>query len=884
MKATVHTKKALLALLVPALMMQQSLAQTTEDQEPTVALEALEGTISSQPQEQVGEQILTRRTLDEQMVQNSHDLVRYNTEVDVAEIGRYGNKGFAIRGVDGNRINMNIDGVALPESEANEIFSPYGYMYEGRFNPDVEIMNSVRIHAGADSLISGSGAVGGSVTYNTKRPTDLIKGDKNWGGYAKVGYTQKNEEWLTAAGLALANNKVEAIINYAHRDGRETKNHDMRRSDKARLDPTYLFPSEEMPHRAPNGDTASSIYPDALKYEQDSVLGKFYYHVNDSHRIGVHGMYQKRENLINIDSKNITNGSRTGGGVRRAHDTEKIESYGASYRYMPQGSTWLDNTELSYTHNEVLGLADTWIYDRKLNDNDTAVLSSVLSTREYRPIKTTTDQTNLSIKTMPLNLGKFGEHSFGLHSSYIKQDYKNDARRFNYNTTTGEISVDNSAFSFSDAKKNNYNLSLIDDIYINDNLQATFGVRYDDYKYSPYFNQDEAHLNAQNCLGLISYDKDWRSKGVFCNNYRAIAGLTNVDRDKFLANPALAQQWIAENADKVIGLNKTKFNRVTWGGKINYAIIPNKLTARYNIGTGFLAPTVTQLYSNFGMNGVQQVPNNHLKPETSINQELEFDWKVQDNINLTLGGYYTKYDDFIHTRYWQGTSRDPKGCRAGNTCLQSLNLDEAKVYGLKLGVHADLSDYLNSKGKFNVFANFHTAKDSAIVETNNSGKVKINTLSAVPTSLLLGGTYNSPNDKWQLNTRINYIQRKKADDVKNIESVVKRTTIPNCTRTYYPIYNDCTEWTTSEYISSYNQVHRSKSVMLYDVYGSYKFGKNLILNAGVYNITNVKYIPWETLRQFATTSVNNMVDKEGHGFNRYTAPGRNYAVSLTYEF
>lgn len=247
MKATVHTKKALLALLVPALMMQQSLAQTTEDQEPTVALEALEGTISSQPQEQVGEQVLTRRTLDEQMVQNSHDLVRYNTEVDVAEVGRYGNKGFAIRGVDGNRINMNIDGVALPESEANEIFSPYGYMYEGRFNPDVEIMNSVRIHAGADSLISGSGAVGGSVTYNTKRPTDLIKGDKNWGGYAKVGYTQKNEEWLTAAGLALANNRVEAIINYAHRDGRETKNHDMRRSDKARLDPSYVFSAEDMP-------------------------------------------------------------------------------------------------------------------------------------------------------------------------------------------------------------------------------------------------------------------------------------------------------------------------------------------------------------------------------------------------------------------------------------------------------------------------------------------------------------------------------------------------------------------------------------------------------------------------------------------------------------
>ena len=87
-------------------------------------------------------------------------------------------------------------------------------------------------------------------------------------------------------------------------------------------------------------------------------------------------------------------------------------------------------------------------------------------------------------------------------------------------------------------------------------------------------------------------------------------------------------------------------------------------------------------------------------------------------------------------------------------------------------------------------------------------------------------------------------------------------------------------------VKSYDQVHRSKDVMLFDVFGSAKLGKNKnwTVNAGVYNITNVKYIPWETLRQFATTSVNNMVDKEGHGFNRYTAPGRNYAVSLTYEF
>lgn len=35
---------------------------------------------------------------------------------------------------------------------------------------------------------------------------------------------------------------------------------------------------------------------------------------------------------------------------------------------------------------------------------------------------------------------------------------------------------------------------------------------------------------------------------------------------------------------------------------------------------------------------------------------------------------------------------------------------------------------------------------------------------------------------------------------------------------------------------------------------------------------------------FDNVNANNMVDNQGYGFNRYTAPGRNYAVSLTYEF
>ena len=113
---------------------------------------------------------------------------------------------------------------------------------------------------------------------------------------------------------------------------------------------------------------------------------------------------------------------------------------------------------------------------------------------------------------------------------------------------------------------------------------------------------------------------------------------------------------------------------------------------------------------------------------------------------------------------------------------------------------------------------------------------------------------------------------------------------PNCS--FYDEYylNKC-----KRIVSSYNEVvntfkhsHISKSVVLFDIFGSRKFGRdnNWILNAGVYNILDEKYIPWDTLRQFAASELNtnNMVDRSGAGFNRYTAPGRNYAVALTYQF
>lgn len=826
------------------------------DDTPSVELEPTYVNLEkTKPIKTVGATTLRHEQLNREMVQNSHDLVRYNTEVDVAEVGRYGNKGFAIRGVDGNRVAMNVDGMALPEVEINELFSPYGYMYEGRFNPDVEMMGSIGITTGADSVMAGSGAVGGSVSYNTKKPTDLVHGDKNLGGYAKLGYANKNEEMLSAFGVAGVYDRAEFLLNYARREGHELKNHNMRSHKKEELhNLAYIYSQEDMPTRL-----KSLLYPQSAKSTQDSVLAKLYFFPAYNHRIGVHGLYQNKETLMNTDT-NASYGGRTSVNPRRAHDQEKMKTYGINYRHQPSSGV-IDEWLVDYTHSDVLGVADTWLYSRSYSNPNSVSFSE----REYRPTNTITDQYSMTVKFLPQDWSKFGKHQFTFKGGISNAD----------RTTTAVVLKEDGTpnfakYAFSDVKKDSYFLSLIDTFTLNNHLKGMAGVRYDNYQYKPYFQNnvfgfDENTQIHQTCA--IN-----GAKSGFCDAYRDGKHLKD-----------------------------TKFDHLTYSGALEYQPI-DRLYVRYKVGTGFLAPTGTQIYRNFQGLGVLEVPNHHLKAETSINHELEFEFNPTKNTTLTVAGYVSNYDDFIHTKYWEG---DTGGCNNMAICLQSTNLDNAKIHGVKIGAKANLSDKFNLQGNLNVHANYHTAKDQAWVETDHNGRLKINTLAATPASLILGADYMSANNDWSLHARMRGIRAKKAEDTKGIEiapTYDTKTTIcpPDIAYygycTYYGYYTkdeqgnytktDRVRTGYTEYVDTYKHANRSKEVLLVDIYGSKRFGKDnrFILNGGIYNLTNAKYVPWESLRMFGNANVNNMVDPDGHGFNRYTATGRNYALSLTYEF
>ena len=80
-----------------------------------------------------------------------------------------------IRGVDGNRILMMIDGIRLPE-----VYSYGDYYLLGRSNYiNFESLKAVEVFKGPASSLYGSDALGGLIYFISLEPGDLLEEGKN---------------------------------------------------------------------------------------------------------------------------------------------------------------------------------------------------------------------------------------------------------------------------------------------------------------------------------------------------------------------------------------------------------------------------------------------------------------------------------------------------------------------------------------------------------------------------------------------------------------------------------------------------------------------------------------------------------------------------------
>ncbi|QSZ40052.1 iron transporter [Actinobacillus pleuropneumoniae] len=97
-------------------------------EEITTELGEVTVTAEQERSQKIGEIKKNRRAIQEELIANTKDLVRYTTDVGIADSGHH-LKGFAMRGVEGNRVGISIDGVNLPDSEENSLYARLGFIY-----------------------------------------------------------------------------------------------------------------------------------------------------------------------------------------------------------------------------------------------------------------------------------------------------------------------------------------------------------------------------------------------------------------------------------------------------------------------------------------------------------------------------------------------------------------------------------------------------------------------------------------------------------------------------------------------------------------------------------------------------------------------------------
>ncbi len=96
-----------------------------------------------------------------------------------------GNTGFNVRGVEGNRVSLDLDGIALPDAAAKPDATTMNAFGVGRDYFDPATFREVRIGSGTSQAGAGTPGLGGNVAFSTRAPQDFLADGKDvYGSYA----------------------------------------------------------------------------------------------------------------------------------------------------------------------------------------------------------------------------------------------------------------------------------------------------------------------------------------------------------------------------------------------------------------------------------------------------------------------------------------------------------------------------------------------------------------------------------------------------------------------------------------------------------------------------------------------------------------------------
>ena len=174
--------------------------------------------------------VITAEDIADQMATDIKDLVRFEPGVSVpraparfgaalGSTGRGGNEGFTIRGIGGNRTQILVDGVRVPDG-----FS-FGAQASGRGDyVDLGLVKSVEILRGPASALYGSDGLSGAVSFTLSEPADFLTGTQPASGQVRAAYNSDDDAFSETAILAGRAGIVSAMLAYTRRDFHELDN------------------------------------------------------------------------------------------------------------------------------------------------------------------------------------------------------------------------------------------------------------------------------------------------------------------------------------------------------------------------------------------------------------------------------------------------------------------------------------------------------------------------------------------------------------------------------------------------------------------------------------------------------------------------------------
>ncbi|HHE9449088.1 TPA: TonB-dependent receptor plug domain-containing protein, partial [Haemophilus influenzae 10810] len=300
-------------------------------------------------EKKVGETQISAKKLAKQQASDSRDLVRYETGITVVETGRTGASGYAVRGVDENRVGIMVDGLRQAETLSSqgfkELFEGYGNFNNTRNSIEIENVKTATITKGADSLKSGSGALGGSVIFETKDARDYLI-DKDYYLSYKRGYQTMNNQNLKTLTLAGRSKKFDILVVDTKRDGHEIENYDYKIYPNKQADLSKVGPKREK--------------ADPYQITRQSTLIKLGFQPNENHRLSValddSTLETKGMDLSYVFRPCKDKACSETFGERIINDQSKRKNIQFSYENFSQTPFW-DHIKLSYSSQKITNKA-----------------------------------------------------------------------------------------------------------------------------------------------------------------------------------------------------------------------------------------------------------------------------------------------------------------------------------------------------------------------------------------------------------------------------------------------------------------------------------------------------------------------------------------------